>query len=342
MVTRAASHANSWYTGNPKHLRVILDEYLSRVPDTIDRSSLPIPGARIIIAPHAGYDYSGPCAAWAYSCLDLSRAKRVFVLGPSHKYYLDASAVSVYTEYATPFGNLTVDTETIQKIKEEGEMEDIPRKYEFDEHSLEMHMPYLYLMCERQLESEDNFPQIVPMLIGSLGLEEEQQVGHILAPYLKDPENAFIISSDFCHWGDRSFSYTPYSPDGNINSLKSLSRLDPIPKGEPIHETIRLVDEAAMDAVKSGSHVAFVRNLRLTKNTVCGRHPIGVAMAAMELCTRETPQESSAEAGEEGDASDESEDTAKPRFSIIKYDRSNLVERPGDFSVSYVSAYAVL
>lgn len=221
-------------------------------------------------------------------------------------------------------------------------MEVIPKKYELEEHSLEMHLPYLYKMCGRFFESEDKFPQIVPMLVGNHGLEGEQEVGHVLAPYLKDPDNAFIISSDFCHWGDRSFSYTPYSSDLNINRLKSLSQYDAVPQGAPIHETIRMIDEAAMDAVKSGSHAAFVRNLRLTKNTVCGRHPIGVAMAAMEVYARELARDPSVPAKDEAEASDDSEEAKTPRFSIIQYDRSNLVQKPADFSVSYVSAYAVL
>jgi AmmeMemoRadiSam system protein B len=237
---------------------------------------------------------------------------------------------------------LIVDTETIEKVKEEGDMEDIIKKKEVDEHSLEMHMPYLYLMCERALKSEENFPKIVPLLVGSNNLEEEREIGRVLAPYMKDPENAFIISSDFCHWGDASFSYTPYSPDCNINKLRSLSRFDSVPNGEPIHETIRTIDEAAMDAVKSGSHAAFVRNLRLTKNTVCGRHPIGVAMAAMEIYADELTRNPSGRVNDDEETSDDSVEIKNPHFSIIQYDRSNLVKDPSDFSVSYVSAYAVL
>jgi AmmeMemoRadiSam system protein B len=342
MVLRPATKAGSWYLDDPEDLRIDLNKNLAKVPETIDGSSLPIPGARVIIAPHAGYKFSGPCAAWAYSCLDLSRAKRVFVLGPSHCYGLGACAVSGFSEYATPFGNLTVDVDTVKKIQEEGDMERIPKRYELQEHSLEMHIPYLYLMCERAFDNEDDFPQIVPILIGSHGLEGEKEVGHILAPYLKDPTNAFIISSDFCHWGDLQFSYSPYSPDRNINGLTSLTRFDSKPNGEPIHETIRAVDEAAMDAVKSGNHAAFVQNLRLTGNTVCGRHPIGVTMAAMELCTRETSLSQSTKTSEDDETQSGSQEMGIPRFSIIKYDRSNLVEHPADMSVSYVSAYAVM
>ncbi|KAG6000578.1 hypothetical protein E4U21_005334 [Claviceps maximensis] len=323
MTTRQAGKAGSWYVASPDELSVELQHYLSEVPNTIDGSSLPIMGARIVIAPHAGYTYSGPCAAWAYKCLDLTKAKRVFVLGPSHTYYLRGCAVSTYKKYATPFGDLAVDRDVTQRVKEAGQMDDIPKSRDSAEHSLEMHLPYLYKRCEETFGSSDKFPSIVPILIGDNDRDEEKDVGRLLVPYLKDEENAFIISSDFCHWGAH-FQYMVYSPDNDPTKLVNLRRSDGRPAGVPIHETIRLLDEASMDALKSGSHDAFVENLNQTKNTVCGRHPIGVAMAALETLAKEA------------------DDDTKARFKITQYQRSNLVEMPSDFSVSYVSAYAVV
>ncbi|KAG6013476.1 hypothetical protein E4U43_007278 [Claviceps pusilla] len=323
MATRQAGKAGSWYVASPDELGIELQDYLSDVPDTIDGSSLPIKGARIVIAPHAGYSYSGPCAAWAYKCLDLTKAKRVFVLGPSHTYFLRGCAVTTYEKYATPFGNFTVDRDVIQRVKEAGQMDDIPKSRDSAEHSLEMHLPYLYKRCEETFGSPDKFPSIVPILIGDNDRDEEKSVGRLLVPYMKDEENAFVISSDFCHWGAH-FQYMVYSPENDPTKLVSLRRSDGRPAGAPIHETIRLLDKTAMDAVKSGRHDAFVDNLKQTKNTVCGRHPIGVAMAALETLAKEA-----------------SDDT-KARFRITQYQRSNLVEMPSDFSVSYVSAYAVL
>ena len=78
---------------------------------------------------HAGYSYSGPAAAWAYKSIDTSNmfvhftfpwfsetfqliegfSKRIFILGPSHHYYLQGCALSKYTEYETPVGNLPID-----------------------------------------------------------------------------------------------------------------------------------------------------------------------------------------------------------------------------------------
>lgn len=322
MATRPAAKAGSWYERDPTGLKKQLKDFMAAVPDSIDGVPVPIPGARIVIAPHAGYTYSGKCAAWAYKTLDLSRAKRVFILGPSHTYGLNGCAATTFEKYATPFGDLTVDTETAQKLREEAGMDDMPTDNEIEEHSLEMHIPYLYLRLEETFGSPDQFPSIVPMLIGSIYAEEEKDFGQALLPYLKDPDNAFIVSSDFCHWGSH-FRYMVYSSTNSPSDLIRLRGDGPKPTGPPIHETIRVIDEAAMDAVKSGSHKAFLDSLRQTRNTVCGRHPIGVMMAALELLRKEPGFQD------------------KGHFSIVQYDRSALVEWPDDSSVSYVSAYAV-
>ncbi|KAL6413722.1 hypothetical protein AUP68_03248 [Ilyonectria robusta] len=237
-------------------------------------------------------------------------------------YYLEGCAATTFEKYSTPFGDLTVDQETVQEIKNAADMEDMPSKHEKDEHSLEMHTPYLYIRLQETFGSPDEFPKIVPLLIGSNNGSQEKAFGQELLPYLKDPENAFIISSDFCHWGEY-FSYMVHSPTNSPSDLNKLRKGAPKPSGPPIHETIRVIDEAAMDAVKSGSHDAFLDSLRQTRNTVCGRHPIGVMMAALELLRKEPGCQD------------------KGQFSIIQYDRSKLVELPSDSSVSYVSAYAV-
>ncbi|OHE91610.1 memo-like protein [Colletotrichum orchidophilum] len=314
--TRPPGKAGSWYSGEPKELRGQLNAFLSDVPDQVEDKGLPVPGARVIIAPHAGYSYSGATAAWAYKALDLSRAKRVFILGPSHTFYLAGCAVSEYQNYGTPWGDLKVDEKVTARLLDELEIPAIPESNDNKEHSLEMHLPYLWIRLEQTFGSPENFPPIVPILIGENNEAEEKEVGKWLAEYFKDPENAFIVSSDFCHWG-KHFHYMPYCPDGTLNSKQRLSEHDRTPNGPPIHETIKMLDDLAIEAIKTGKHRNFYDSIKQTKNTVCGRHPIGVTMAALE---------------ELGDH----------RFTFIQYNRSELISRPSDFSVSYASAYAVV
>lgn len=182
----------------------------------------------------------------------------------------------------------------------------------------------LLLMCihrkNSSFQSDPSSVPLVPIMVGNTDARAEAHYGSLLAPYLSDPGNIFVISSDFCHWGSR-FRYTHYQPPDSSSgtNLKSNSR---VASDYPIHESIAAVDKESMDAVEGGSHKEFLQQLRDTGNTVCGRHPIGVFLAAVEK----------AEGLGEG----------RGRFKFVRYERSSLVEDIRDSSVSYASAIAIL
>ena len=68
-----------------------------------------------------------------------------------------------------------------------------------EEHSIEMHLPYV----AKVMESRRGHYTIVPILVGALTEEKEIFYGKLLSKYLADPDNLFVISSDFCHWGEK-------------------------------------------------------------------------------------------------------------------------------------------
>ena len=155
-------------------------------------------------------------------------------------------------------------------------------------------------------------------MIGNTSATTERSLGKILAPHLADPTNAFVVSSDFAHWGLR-FRYTHYEPStGDAISLRSSSKT---PTNPAIHESIKKVDFECMGACESGSHEAWLDVLSETGNTVCGRHPIGVVMAGLEEVR-------------EGDS--------QGLFKFLCYERSGEVKQVSESSVSYASAFAVL
>ncbi|PVI03327.1 UPF0103-domain-containing protein [Periconia macrospinosa] len=333
---REASHAGSWYTDDGRQLQRQLDKWLDQVPSSIrpigtmssqeGEFSPPVPNARAIIAPHAGYAYSGPAAAWAYKSADWANVKRVFLLGPSHHHYLPTAATTACEKYETPLGDLIVDVDLVQKIKKEWNLDTMNLKTDEDEHSLEMHLPYIHRMLSLQNTSFQQNPAsvpLIPIMVGATTPKTERDLGARLAPYLTDPSNIFVISSDFCHWGSR-FSYTYYQPRSGATTavqLRSSTSSSDL-KDYPIHASIKAVDFESMDAIESGVHDEFVRQLERTGNTVCGRHPIGVFMAAVES------------AGLLGEG--------KGRFRFVRYERSSEVVSVKDSSVSYASAFAVL
>lgn len=337
---------------------------------------------------HAGYSYSGPCAAYAYKALDLSKAyephgsvllittppltrpnsKRIFVLGPSHHHPLSTLALPQLTSYYTPLSSepLPLDTELIAHLLNTPATKSTGSKVSFttmtrsideDEHSIELHLPYIHRLLQLQYPNTPTaqYPPLVPIMVGSTSAATEQAFGSLLAPYLADPSNAFVISSDFCHWGLR-FRYTYYVPQAPKPSLQlplssdvlpqpgmdaddvlqtidsvsaghELQRRDRVSAQEPaIYESISAFDIATMAAITTGSTKVFLDIIDRTENTVCGRHPISVIMAAMESVAASQPP-----------ATDK-----QGRFHFLRYERSSEVVDVADSSVSYVSAFAVL
>lgn len=250
--------------------------------------------------------------------------KRVFLLGPSHTLYLAGCAASQQAYYATPLGDLEVDQKTIAELRKTNKFDNWRSKPEEEEHSLEMHLPYIYKMLSKTFKSDDDFPLLVPILVGATNGKTEKEYGKIFAPYLADPTSVFIVSSDFCHWGER-FQYTKYIPHSVSAVPRDLTRLEKTPTDPPIYESIGQLDQLSMDAISTGSHEEFLGNLKETENTVCGRHPIGVVMAAIEVLR------------EEGKIKEDA-----GRFKFLRYEKSNDVMTVNDSSVSYASGVAVL
>ncbi|KAI1797838.1 MEMO1 family [Ganoderma leucocontextum] len=323
MASRQATHADSWYTGNPVKLNQELSGWLQDVNAAAkDEYNPPVPGTKAIIAPHAGYSYSGRAAAWAYKSIDTTGIKRVFVLGPSHHVYLDGCALTKCTEYGTPLGSLPIDVETTRELKQTGRFTDMSLQTDEDEHSIEMHLPYV----RKTFEGLDI--KIVPILVGAIDYDQEVSFGRLLAPYLAREDTIFVVSSDFCHWGNR-FQYTfyyPHPPPSSVAPIR-ISRSEPSPaslKTHPVHASISALDHEAMELLTlppftaSQAHHAFAQYLARTKNTICGRHPIGVLFGALAALEQERKA---------------------PKLKWVRYEQSSACETIKDSSVSYASAF---
>jgi AmmeMemoRadiSam system protein B len=140
---REASHAGSWYESDGNHLDQQLSTWLS---EAANNNRLK---ARAIIAPHAGYSYSGPTAAFAYKHIDPTDIDRVFLLGPSHHYSLNNCALTNHTYYQTPLYNIKIDTQISNELHRTGLFSMMNKQQDADEHSLEMHLPYIAKVFER-------------------------------------------------------------------------------------------------------------------------------------------------------------------------------------------------
>ena len=147
-------------------------------------------------------------------------------MGPSHKVYLDFIGTTVASEWQTPLGNLTVDEETVTSLSDQSEaaglsISRIQLKYEENEHSLELHLPYIQ-KCFKDAGKTD--VKLVPLMIGKIKDKEYHDYAKLLLPLFKDEKTVFVISSDFCHWGSR-FDFTHQFND-EPEIYKSIEKLD--------------------------------------------------------------------------------------------------------------------
>jgi AmmeMemoRadiSam system protein B len=183
---REPAVAGMFYPDDPDELRRMVDGFLQQVPDTGEAAP------KAIIAPHAGYVFSGPVAASAYARLHKVRdtIRRVVLLGPSHRVGFPGLATSNADTFRSPLGDIPVDTEAVARINT------LPQVHALDqahmlEHSLEVHLPFLQ-------ESLQSF-SLIPLVVGDAAAEE---VAEVLEMLWGGDETLIVISSDLSHYHD--------------------------------------------------------------------------------------------------------------------------------------------
>ena len=177
--------AGMFYSGDGEALRREVDAHLGRA-----RAEGPAPKA--IIAPHAGYRYSGPIAASAYARLKprAHEIRRVVLLGPTHYHPIRGVAVSTAESFLTPLGRVPVDIASVGRALEFAFVHRLDPAFE-REHSLEVHLPFLMRVLP-------GFT-VVPLLVGTASPTE---IDTLLEALWGGPETAIVISSDLSHYLD--------------------------------------------------------------------------------------------------------------------------------------------
>ncbi len=167
----------------------------------------PVPKA--IIAPHAGYIYSGPVAASVYARLAPARGviKRVVLLGPVHRVAVRGLALPDAQALATPLGTIAVDASAVSALKQLPQIT-VSAAAHAQEHSLEVHLPFLQ-------EALGEFT-LVPLAVGDATTDEVAQVLDLL---WGGDETLIVISSDLSH-------YLGYADAQAIDRLTARAILD--------------------------------------------------------------------------------------------------------------------
>jgi MEMO1 family protein len=185
---RAPVWAGQFYPDSPKRLREAVDDYLS-APEPKSW-----PGPKAIIAPHAGYCYSGPIAGSAFKAwrTESGVIRRVVLLGPSHRVPFEGVALTSVAAYSTPLGEVSVDRELARRVAALPGVE-VREEAHTNEHALEVELPFL----QRVLEEFDFLPVVV-------GQAHPAAIAELLNEVWGDAETRIVISSDLSH-------YLPYA-----------------------------------------------------------------------------------------------------------------------------------
>jgi MEMO1 family protein len=197
---RPTAVAGSFYPNDVNQLNNMLDEYLAL--ETVN-----IEAPKAIIAPHAGYIYSGQTAASVYFNVGKLKHKitRVVLLGPTHRVYVQGIALPSNTHFATPLGNISIDTTALSELESNYPYVQFLDAAHEQEHSLEVHLPFLQKVL-------DNFT-LIPILVGDASPE---QVASILNQLWGGEETLIVISSDLSHFLDYE---TACKKDSNTTKL---------------------------------------------------------------------------------------------------------------------------
>ncbi|KKP70371.1 AmmeMemoRadiSam system protein B [candidate division CPR3 bacterium GWF2_35_18] len=186
MNIRQPFFAGSFYPDNPNILKGKIELFLNNGISSKD-NILP----KILLVPHAGYDYSGSVAAYAYQTLNNLTVKRVILIGCSHQSYFDGAAVWIRGHWRTPLGDIAVDEKLSQSLIDSKYIrEDF--KAHLDEHTLEVQIPFLQVVIKNSFT-------ITPIILGKMN---ELEIIRFCAKIEENmnSETVVILSSDLSHY----------------------------------------------------------------------------------------------------------------------------------------------
>jgi AmmeMemoRadiSam system protein B len=182
---RPPAVAGAFYSDRPDKLAAAVESLLGQAQDA------GLGPVRALIAPHAGYRYSGPIAASAFRqlrAIEKGQRRTVYLLGPAHYVFVDSVALSPADAFETPLGPVAQKRTAIDELLASGRTYQLEPVAHEPEHSLEVELPFL----QATLRNWD----LVAMLCGQPDVE---QVAADLAERLQ-PQDLVVVSSDLSHF----------------------------------------------------------------------------------------------------------------------------------------------
>jgi AmmeMemoRadiSam system protein B/AmmeMemoRadiSam system protein A len=183
MTIRSPAVAGTFYPANPDALDRVVRSALASA--NVDPAA-----AKAIVAPHAGYIYSGPIAGASFQSVAHlgQQITRVVLIGPTHRLYFPGIAVPTATGLATPLGTVPIDAAGVSLALADPEVALLDAAFD-NEHALEVELPFIQVL----------FPHaaVVPLIVGEAS---PQAVERVLASLWGGPETLIVVSSDLSHY----------------------------------------------------------------------------------------------------------------------------------------------
>jgi hypothetical protein len=190
LSVRPPAVAGQFYPGNADDVRRMIQEYM-------DDAALPenLGNVHAVIAPHAGYIYSGPVAGYAFKALQTKvlaapsqKEWTIFLLGPAHRVYFHGVALGNYSAFRTPLGDVPIAVDRVAEMVARSPLYIRAPEAHGPEHCLEVEVPFLQLAVQ-------DF-RLVPMLFGEV---DPLEVAADLADHVGE-DDLIVVSNDLSHF----------------------------------------------------------------------------------------------------------------------------------------------
>jgi len=205
---RDSSHAGEWYPASKKGLNTMLDGFLSKAKPEVHGEIV------ALISPHAGYDYSGPVAAFAYKTVENEIFDDVIVIGPSHYHGFLGASVDTMAGRITPLGQVEFDLPLARKlIKYNKNIVNEPGAH-IREHSVEIQIPFIQKVIKDC--------KVVEIVMGSHDYNMCEILSDAIVTTTKGKHVLVIASSDLSHFHNQKEAE-------NLDNLliEAVSKYDP-------------------------------------------------------------------------------------------------------------------
>lgn len=237
---RESAIAGTWYPGDPAVLKSQVERFLA-MAEVPELKGEPVG----LIAPHAGYMYSGQVAGYAYKAIKGKKFDSVVIVAPSH--YVWFQGVSVYAKggYETPLGVVSIDEGLSSKLMELSPLvKELPQAHK-KEHSLEIQLPFLQVVLGEF--------ELVPLVMGDQDQRTCRELGRALADLVKRASKKVLLvaSTDLSH-------FYPY-------------------------ERATVLDKAFISRVEALDPEGLIKDLEAKVCEACGAGPVVAVMFAAKV-----------------------------------------------------------